>query len=276
MKILVPIDFHPTSLAAYKYAVNFAQETDNEITLIHIINGSFNSNKALSYEPLKEMENEIRERLAIFSKSITSIKGIDYEAIELVVRFGIPGFTVADYAVDNEMDLVIMGTRDKHGFFDRIMGSCSSILVRAASCPVILIHKDIDFETISKIAFAFDNPEDISDSLGKLKGFNESVKAHVTFIHMLEAKELKTMNFSVSDTEAGVLDNILKETEYAVEILDHGKLSEKIEQYCVEQGINLLAMTHRKEGVFKGMFRGHDSVKVAQHLHLPVLVFHEQ
>ena len=45
-RILVPIDFYKTSYAAFNYAANFSQMFPNsEITLLHVINGSFNSNE---------------------------------------------------------------------------------------------------------------------------------------------------------------------------------------------------------------------------------------
>jgi len=43
IRILVPVDFTKVSFSAYNYAVHFAESIKAEITVLHVINGSFST-----------------------------------------------------------------------------------------------------------------------------------------------------------------------------------------------------------------------------------------
>lgn len=63
----------------------------------------------------------------------------DIEAVR-EVRRGEPAAAIIAYAVENEVDLIVMGTRGKTGFERYMLGSVAEKVVRASPIPVLTVH----------------------------------------------------------------------------------------------------------------------------------------
>ena len=164
MKILVPIDPYESSYSAYTYAIQLAKLLDANITLLYVINSVFSTSEVISYDPYLEMENAAKERLQKYKADFKAEAKEDLPNIYTFadVMFGIPGLAIPEYAESHNMDMIIMGVRDKHGFFDRLLGSTSSETIKVAKCPVLVIHNDTEFKKPEKILFAFDKRTDFA------------------------------------------------------------------------------------------------------------------
>lgn len=276
MRILVPVDFHLTSFSAFLYANAIAKHLDAEITLLHIINGSFNTNEVLQYQPLLNLENSRKKQLKYFCEEYPKEEGIELEDIKThyVVRFGIPGFTLADYANDNAYDMVIMGTRDKHGFFDKLLGSVSSLAIKMTKCPVMLIHENTKFQDLKKIVFAFDSKGDLDDTLEDYIKFNKAFKATTDFVHVQISDD---DNPSVQEEE--IVSDLLEDQgvpfSFKIKNIDGKEVSRALKDYCLFEKADMLVMMHRNKGLFERIFQRNESIRLAQEFHLPVLIFRE-
>jgi nucleotide-binding universal stress UspA family protein len=121
-----------------------------ELTLLNVVNGSFNTGETLTLEPLKQVEEAMMDRLNHFSGKFIEEEGLKIHEVPLTkeVRFGIPGFSISDMANEEDFDFIVMGTRSKHGIFDRIFGSTSSVVVSSAKCPIVIIHEHTIYKPI--------------------------------------------------------------------------------------------------------------------------------
>ena len=73
-RILVPVDFFKTSFAAFNYAANFSKLfTEVEITLLHVINGPFNTNDVVNFDPMIDTEDAAEKRLSYFHKEYPNL-----------------------------------------------------------------------------------------------------------------------------------------------------------------------------------------------------------
>jgi len=238
MNILVPVDFYKTSFAAYSYACHLAQNfEDSKITLLHVINGSFNTHDVITFDPMVGKQKAAQNRLAYFA---------------------------TDYA------------RDKHSLFDRLLGSASAIAVRTANCPVMLIHQGCKYNNPKNIVFAFDAKSDIEDAVEDYKIFNSSLKAKTDFVHV-KIKDKVHPNLAKQTAELidELFDNDDPNFSFEIKTIEGSNISTALMDYCLHHKAEILAMMHRKEGLFQTLFRANHSVKIAQEFHLPVLVFHE-
>lgn len=277
MKILVPVDFYKTSFAAYSYACHLAtQLDDSEIILLHVINGSFNTNEVIAFDPMQGRQEAAQTRLDYFSTEYASTLGIQLPVVPTtkVVRFGIPGFIISDYADHHKADMVVMGTRDKHSLFDRLLGSASAITIRTAQCPVLLIHENCKYNAPTKIVFAFDAKSDIEDAIEDYKKLNSQLMAKTDFVHVQTASGVP-----IEEQKHEILDELFDDNDpnfsFEVKTIEGTNVSTRLMDYCLFEKADMLAMVHRKEGLFKRLFRTNHSVKTAQEFHLPVLVFQE-
>lgn len=274
MKIVVPVDLYDTSHAAYEYALQFADELGANITLLHVVNSVFDTSDVMSYDPYDELKASAEKRLKDFVEKYSSEGSYPKVYTRIEVMFGIPGFAIPEFAESNNMDIIIMGVRDKHGFFDRMLGSASAETIKNAKCPVMLIHPETLYKKPEKILFAFDKKTDLDDSLEAYKEINNIIKAKTDFLHI----NIKHTD-DISDQKAEIVSELFEkdDPQFAFEIktLAGKNVITGLNDYCFFEKIDLVSMIHRNEGLFYNFLQRDKSIEIAQKFHLPVLVFQE-
>ena len=136
-KILVPHDFSDTSEAAVRYALALAQKFGAKVHLLHV------SDKA-RFEMATEfplgldgtLEDAVRERLL---KILTLQEHIALKPI-LEFRSGAPAAEITRYAMEADIDLIVMGTHGRGFVAHAVLGSVAEKVVRTAPCPVLTVR----------------------------------------------------------------------------------------------------------------------------------------
>ena len=141
-RILVPTDFSATADAALDYAHLVAERFGASIQLLHILDDPFVSEGLtaeayISEAPLlrSAMLSDARSRLA--HRSAPREQGI---RVDSEVLFGHGAKTIADYASQRGVDLIVMGTHGRTGVAHLVLGSVAERLVRIAPCPVLTVR----------------------------------------------------------------------------------------------------------------------------------------
>ncbi|HEX3726114.1 MAG TPA: universal stress protein [Pirellulales bacterium] len=147
-RILVPTDFSEPSLAALKYGRAFAESFGATLRLLHVIEDSLVSwpdEGAGIVTPMttfEEIESEVRRRLES-SLSPDDRLGIK---VELITARGAASNEIVAYALNEQIDLVIMGTHGRKPAAHLLMGSVAEKVVRKAPCPVLIVrHPEHEF-----------------------------------------------------------------------------------------------------------------------------------
>ena len=91
---------------------------------------------------LKELEEE-RKRAQKWLESISNKvqeieKNIQYKAEIIEGSISVEG-TIVDYAENENIDLIVIGTRGRSGFKRMLLGSVASKVVTYATCPVLVV-----------------------------------------------------------------------------------------------------------------------------------------
>lgn len=276
MKILVPVDLYDNPHAAYEYALHFANEIDANITLLHVINSVYNTSDIVAYDPYTEMETHAKEKLQKFVTKYTN----DHEGkhpkvfTKTEVMFGIPGVAIAEYAASNNFDMIIMGVRDNHGFFDRLLGSASSETIKEAKCPVMLIHNTTKYSKVNKILFAFDKKTDLDDVLEDFKKVNNILKAKTDFLH-INVKQTDDISVQKEEIVNELFEKEDPKFAFEIKTLSGKNVITGLNEYCFFEKIDLVSMVHRDEGLFSSFLHRNKSIALAQQFHLPVIIFQE-
>lgn len=162
-KILVPYDSSEFSENALDYAVYLAESLSKsnpnkksiEIVILHVIqelpttkavldkmtsgwednNPSFHSCIESIYQEIRTlMEEDIKEKKLKYE----SIEGI---SIESSIAYGDPSIKIVEYANDNLIDMIIIGSNGLHGLAKiKGLGSVSRKVSENVRCPVIIIR----------------------------------------------------------------------------------------------------------------------------------------
>ena len=272
--ICVPVDFSTNAFSAYHYASQLAHAIDAELILLNVINGSFSSNHALGYQPLKEIETAVLARLRYFAIEYPHEVGVMIKNVPIryEVRFGIPGFAITNFCKDNDVFLMVMGTRDKHGIFDKIIGTTSSTVIRIATCPVLTVHENTLYTNVNKIVFGYsDEEEGIEDAIEYLKEYNKTFNAGIEFVHVTKEED-ENLEPVVDE----IVDEMLSNSaiySFEVKKIKGKDTSNSLIDYCINHKADMLVLQHRKIGLFEGLFKKSISISSAHQFHMPVLIF---
>lgn len=124
-KIVIPVDFTPSSERAARYGCALAKSLGAHVYLIHVIE------EAKSDHPLREARAQLIllvDRLDAFDRMTTEVRlGPAAEAItSAVTAYG--------------ADLVVMGTHGRTGLSHLVHGSVAEEVIRTGSCPVLVLR----------------------------------------------------------------------------------------------------------------------------------------
>lgn len=135
-RILCPIDFSIFNKAANEYACELAASTGAEIVYLHSWLPNALEQTPMYFEADKEAERLqklIEEFIEPTNKSINA---------SWIIEFGSPTDRIVEYASENNVDLIVMGTHGRTGLRRLVMGSVAEAVVRRASCPVIAVKSE--------------------------------------------------------------------------------------------------------------------------------------
>jgi nucleotide-binding universal stress UspA family protein len=137
-RLLVPVDFSPTSLAALGAAKRLASRFKSEILLLHVIELlvpiDFAGAAAVQLE--EHHRHEARTRLERLEQQLVRI-GI--RARSRIVE-GSPARAIVDVARKERIGTIVMGTHGAGGFTRFVVGSVTDRVVRSATCPVLTVR----------------------------------------------------------------------------------------------------------------------------------------
>jgi nucleotide-binding universal stress UspA family protein len=140
--LLVPTDFSEPSAAALAYARDLADALGASIHVLHVIPdpaaqpwaeeayaGSLPAIRA-------ELQSQAQRGLA---EAVPAADRKKYRA-RLVVAVGVPFTRIIEYATENAIDLIVMGTHGRGALAHAILGSVAERVVRLAPCPVLTVR----------------------------------------------------------------------------------------------------------------------------------------
>jgi nucleotide-binding universal stress UspA family protein len=188
-KILVPCDFSKQAVNALQFALDLASESKGEVHLLNAIElpTMYDTTlmPALSFEQqlLKELENNAENHFKKLKEKHNNA-GIE---IQSHIKFGNPYRMIIDYATENKIDLIVMGTHGASGMREVLIGSNTEKIVRSATVPVIAIKDYIELKSIKNIVFPNTLTKDHEDLTMKVKALQNFFDAtlHIVWINTL-------------------------------------------------------------------------------------------
>ena len=139
--ILFPTDFSAHAHVALKYAAAFAREGHGRVLLVNVQDAKVPANLVTMPEYVFENnENNWLLQLRAQAKELLTdplLKGVEADPLFLE---GDPAAQVARAAVDHEIDLITVATRDRSRLSRAFGGSIAEEIVAESPCPVLTIR----------------------------------------------------------------------------------------------------------------------------------------
>ena len=140
-RILVPVDSSDHATAACEFAAE--ENPDATVVLLHVINpaeagysaeASIPSFSEEWYEKQKATSEDLLDEL----EAMVTEAGV--ESVERVIEVGRPTKVIVEYAANNDIDQIVMGSHGRSGVSRILLGSVAEIVVRRASVPVTVVR----------------------------------------------------------------------------------------------------------------------------------------
>jgi nucleotide-binding universal stress UspA family protein len=134
-KILLPIDFSPSSDEAVEAASMLARGADGELLIVYVEEPPIHEDTGYLYHvPLADTA-EVTKRL----QEVVPTEKVPYK---YRILKGPVVEALLEVADEEKIDVIVMGTHGRRGITALVMGSVAEAVVRRAKCPVLVV-KDV-------------------------------------------------------------------------------------------------------------------------------------
>ncbi len=272
-KILVPIDFSPAARYGFEYAEWLTVADSNELIALHVA-GSPPYEENLTAAQMQHLQKEQKEAVLQHLKRFTTpYPDHDEEAFTRIqnlrceIRHGQVVQKILALGEEEEVDMIVIGTRKKHSLWDHLFGSVTSQLLIQSSIPVLVIPEGCAFKPIKKMAFANAITGEETATLSYLEQLAQHWQADLqqVFVNTMPYDFLhnKQEVWEVPNQELGTQTiNMVRET----------KLENGLDLFTAQQHIDLIAMMAPHRDRLQRFWHRHKRKSVAYHTNLPLLV----
>lgn len=271
-RILVPCDFSPPAVEAFKFAEALAKKAHGQIHVLYAVSSALIKNAAAGLSGHTSFPEVMMQRLeAEMNEKFTFLKE-EFSEPERPIKFRIELGTliaaIESVCFEETIDLVVMGTQGASGLKEMLIGSNTEKVVRHSRIPVVAVPLGARLDNFCNIVFPVDPTQRNLESVKELKTLQNFFHAK---IHLLW---INTPHIFKSDTEAlEDLQEFVNEHHFsnfelhtASEHTEH----EGIQKFVRKINADLLFMpTHGRKGIVHWL-TGSITEKVVNHVQCPV------
>lgn len=135
--ILVPTDGSEYTKAAVRKAIELAKLSGGKVTALYVLDQTILTNMPMDTAVMNvynTLEKEGKDAVD-FVRDLGAQEGV---AVEISIKEGTPVKVILDESP--KYDIIVMGTLGRTGMSKLLMGSVAERVVRAASCPVLVVR----------------------------------------------------------------------------------------------------------------------------------------
>jgi|SRR5208283_3128739 len=143
-KILFCADFSENSEPARQLAMAYANTFGARLAVLNVINTRVMNHPALVDLPVYEEALQSVEQTASAALAAVVEDCQKYVAdVTIHSRTGIPPNEIVQFADEEGIDVIVMGTHGRTGFSHLLVGSTAEVVVRTAHCPVLTVRSNV-------------------------------------------------------------------------------------------------------------------------------------
>ncbi|MGH7601739.1 MAG: universal stress protein, partial [bacterium] len=191
-KILFPTDFSRCANQTLAHALYLAKRHQAEVHMLHVTRSAefdpglltpYTTDAEAWHRSLAEMASQqMAAGLKIHPTAAVRIKQAYRRGISTAPE-------ILQYAKDNEVDLIVMGTHGRRGLGHLFLGSVAEEVVRMAQCSVLTIREreePVPVEVVENILVPVDFSDFSKTALAYAKEMAVAYRARLQFLHVVE------------------------------------------------------------------------------------------
>lgn len=184
-RILNPVDFEDSSMAALDVAIRIAQQNDGTILLLHVVPMAIPVTGMPIYVDIYKSQGETaKEKLREIAGK--HFQGLKYETL---IEIADPAKAILKMAKQAAADVIVMATHGRRGFSRVLLGSVAEVVLREAPCPVLCVRRgDPDKNLVARWMSSSPMTATPDDKLAAVQ--TRMHEANIRFIPVVDAGRL--------------------------------------------------------------------------------------
>jgi len=185
---------------------------------------------------------------------------------------------IAEITGKTDVELTILGTHGASKLDTLLVGNHSRRMINDTKGPLLLVPESATVKPIKKVAFATDleHPERDLNAIYDLIPLLKKLKAELLLTHIYNGDD-PTYKFKQHIQQLLVeLSNKANYPNIFYRIVHSNKAERGLDWLCDHGHVDILAMIHRKHDLLDKMLIGSHTQKMANHIHIPLLVLPEK
>lgn len=272
--ILVPTDFSETSEHALDFAVQLAKKDNSDVLVMHGIEvvrfyeDYYSGAKAMTnyFEELQEVSQSKLDKL-------TNDRQGDGVTIRTAIKAGNLLYTVEEIMEEEDIDLIVMGTKGASGFSEVFIGSNTEKMVRQASCPVISVPASATTEEVKRIIVPLDLSEIRKTFLDHVSHLQKVFDAELNFLWVQTPHDIENTEQVKEELTTLLIASGIAQSSFKISIVKSIFPSDGILLASETYDANLIAMaTHGRRGISHWL-HGSLTEDTVNHAERPVWTF---
>lgn len=153
-KILVATDFGEAAEAALRYGRALARNFNATLYVMHVaddVSARLFAGEAyvgILPDVQRDVDASARKQLA---ELLVDDDPQPLPTKSVMVTSNAPALAIVQYAKDNGIDLIVLGTHGRTGIEHLLLGSVAEKILRLAPCPVLTLRKNIPEEILEEL-----------------------------------------------------------------------------------------------------------------------------
>jgi nucleotide-binding universal stress UspA family protein len=139
-RLLCPIDFSDSSLAALDLAFSLVREGDAELTILHVLEWVAGSDTSMTRpfnpEYVQESEQQIMQKM----QGLVPHSMGEWFRPTMRIAHGKAYREILTIATEDRSDLIVLGVHGRNALDMMLFGSTTNQVVRRATCPVLTLR----------------------------------------------------------------------------------------------------------------------------------------
>ena len=139
-RILVATDFSEPSMKALAYGRDLARAYDAMLHILHVTGDALAQGAELGFVVADLQGSVDRAARAELDKLVSAAEAQALRIVRTIKSSRNPAAAIVDFARDEGMDLIVVGTHGRGAVAHLFMGSVAERVVRTAPCPVLAVR----------------------------------------------------------------------------------------------------------------------------------------
>ena len=279
-KILFPTDFSDAALNAFRYCLLLADKMKADVELIHAIYPEYEnldlpivSSKATN-DKMEAAQYTLQSFIDWGLAQVQIDHTFDYiPSINSNVEFGNIANAIVKCGAKKGADLILLGRREEHTFFEKAFGSTITGVIEKASSAVMVIPEKVAYKESEIIAYATDLNEADPYHIWKTGQWLSTFHPILHIVHI--ATKGQNGHVDLQEMEQ-FFENQAPGLQVQFHTIESSSVSEGLETFADWHNVDIMVMYAPHHNLIQRIFQKSKTKIMAMKSDIPILLLKEE